>query len=200
MDFASIVIYVIMGVSFVFSVLVLTGIVRTRGDGVDVVLQYLKDENAALKKSLSELKVVVEHQSEEIEKLREQGAIQRMQMVLMETSHYDLPYPAWMFNFQGNLVTANKAFEDTFLVPNEKVITNVMGAVPAEIMGEAAAKEYMKNHKWVLSQKRPWEGALTVNLNGKNESLSILLYPAFSGKQIIGVSGLLIPARRIENY
>ena len=97
MDFASIVIYVIMGVSFVFSVLVLTGIIRTRGDGLSIVLEYLKEENANLKKSILELKVVVEHQSEEIEKLKEQGATQRMQMVLMETSHNDLPYPALIF-------------------------------------------------------------------------------------------------------
>jgi len=200
MDFASIVIYVIMGVSFVFSVLVLTGIIRTRGDGLSIVLEYLKEENANLKKSVLELKVVVEHQSEEIEKLKEQGATQRMQMVLMETSHNDLPYPAWMFNSLGNLVSANRAFEDTFLVPTNKAITDVMGFFPGDIMDEAAAKEYMKNHRWVLSQKRPWEGALTVNLNGKPEALNILLYPAFSGKQIIGVSGLLIPARRIENY
>ncbi len=189
-----------MGVSFVFSILVLTGLVRPRQDGVDIVLEYLKKENAELNEKIGRLEQIINSQSVDIKRQSEQINMLRTQIILLETSHYDLPYPAWMFDFQGNLVSANRAFEDAFLVPTGKAITDVMGSLPSQIMDEGAAKEYLKNHRWVLSQKRPWEGALTVNLNGKNESLSILLYPAFSGKQIIGVSGLLIPARRIENY
>lgn len=200
MELWLIVIIVIMGASFVHSVLVLSGIVRPRRDGFDEVLEYLKAENQELKNIAAKQTEQIKELTEQVNQLRQESMMLRTQIVLFESAQFDLPYPNWMFDFQGNLVSANKAFEDTFLVPNGKTITDVMGALTSDIMDDQAAKEYLKNHRWVLSQKRPWEGAIAVQLNGKADALNIVLYPAFSGKQIIGVAGLLIPSRRIENF
>lgn len=193
MELGSIVIIIIMGVLSVFSILVIAGVIRTRKDGVDIVLDYFKKENAELHKKLTRMEVVMNEQSKKIHNLQ-------MQVVLLESSHYDHPYPSWMFDHQCNLIAANKAFESTFLTVNDKGLSDVMGATPNDIMDKEAAAVYLRNHKWVLSQKRPWEGGIAIQVNDKSQWFDMILYPAYSDKQIIGVSGMVIPARKVENY
>ena len=200
-----------MGVLSVYSILVITGLVRPRRDGVDIVLEFLKKENAELNTKIERLEHVINSQSLEIKRLIEQHNAEmkviveqhnvlRMQIILLEASRYDLPYPQWMFDFRGNLVSGNKAFEDTFLTIIGKNLINTIGESVADVLDKEAAIVYMENHRWVLSEKHPWEGALTVIRNGKQQWLDMVLYPAYSGKLLIGVSGMVIPARRVENF
>ena len=189
-----------MGASFVHSVLILTGIVRPRKDGFDQVLEYLKAENQELKNIVGKQTEQIRELSEQVNKLRQESMMLRTQIVLLESAQYDLPYPQWMADIDGTIVVGNKAFEDLFLIPLGLSISDVIGKNPGSFLNQESEKEYMQNHRWVLAKKRPWEGAILITREEKPETLDALFYPTYSGKRIVGVSGLIIPAKRVDNY
>lgn len=189
-----------MGVSFVFTVLVLTGLIRPSRDGADIVIEYLKKENIERDSKIQELVKTVEAQGQKIEQQSKEITMLRTQIILLESSHYDHPYPSWWMDMEGHLVLANQAFESLFLIPEGRNLVEVNGNAPGQLFGNQAGLEYLEKHNWVLSRKRPWEGAINFEINGKSSAEHVVLYPRYSGKQIIGVSGMVIPLERIDNF
>lgn len=200
MELWAIILLVMVGALAVLGILGFTGIVRPWRDGGDVVTDFLKKENQELAKKVEQLEAVIQKQGEEIKRLSERVVLLRAQYLMLENSHINHPYPTWNCDIDGHLMSANPAFEDYFLVSNDKTLSESAGKAIQEIFDEQGYSEYISKHRLVLSSKRPWEGVITVLIGDKQKVIDVVLYPQITGKQVIGVFGMVIPMERVQSY
>lgn len=189
-----------VGALAVLGILGFFGIVRPWRDGGDVVTEFYKKENQELAKKVEQLEVIIQKQGEELKRLSERVVLLRAQYLMLENSHINHPYPTWNCDIDGNLMSANPAFEDYFLVPNNKSLADSAGKAIQEIFDTQGATEYILKHRLVLSSKRPWEGVISILIGDKQKPIDVVLYPQMTGKQAIGVFGMVIPMERVQSY
>lgn len=189
-----------VGALAILGILGFTGIVRPWRDSGDVISEFLKKENQELAKKVEQLEAIIQKQGEQIARLSERVVLLRAQYLMLENIHINHPYPTWSCDDEGNLMSANPAFEDYFLIPIGKSLIDCSGKSIGEIFDEAGAKEYFVKHRLILSSKRPWEGVLNLLIGDKPKAVDVVLYPQISGKQAVGVFGMVIPMERSQNH
>lgn len=200
MELWAIITLCIVGALAILGILSFTGVVRPWRDSGDIVSEFLKKENQELAKKVEQLESVIQRQGEQINLLSERVVLLRAQYLMLENSHINHPYPTWNCDIEGNLMSANPAFEDFFLIPIGRSLIDCSGKSIADILDESGAREYFVKHRLVLSSKRPWEGVLSLLIGDKQKAVDVVLYPQMSGKQAVGVFGMVIPMQRSQKH
>lgn len=126
----------------------------------------------------------------------------RIRLFVFESSHVNLPLPAWTKDLNGRVLTMNKAYEDSFLIPNNKTIDDYIGFTDIDVWGEEIGKIYQDGDSNALeSVKGYWIGKEPINIKGHfiSEEWRVLKYVRYEGKKRVGTGGIAIPFIEIKN-
>ncbi len=152
-------------------------------DFVELLRAY-KEDNIALRESEKE-------NSDRIRKLENEVNELRSKLMLMESAHYDLPLPQWLKDLDGTMLSFNTAYEDKFILPNDKNPSDYLGSTDSEFWGEEIGREYLANDKKVMRAKKLLHLTETVKVfGGKNETWEVYKYPRYAGRVLIGIGGI----------
>jgi len=153
---------------------------------------------------------IYERQERQIQRLEEKVYQLEMQNVELQAKittlsslNYESPVPTWFKDLQGNMVTLNAAYEETFLKPNGKDRYDYIGKTDLEFWGQelgdiGLAESYRQADLDVMMKREQIRSENQVNINGNLVDLIIIKYPVWSagpdwnGKKMIGVGGVAI--------
>lgn len=113
-------------------------------------------------------------------------------ILLMESSHSDLPLPQWLKDTNGVMLAVNKAFEDYFLLPNGKTAGDYLGNNDFHIWPNDVAEKLFANDREVMRRRKPVRTKEIIQINGSTETIDVIRYPRFSDRTLIGVAGIAL--------
>lgn len=145
-------------------------------DAVSAKLEDLTKENIALKKTISTL---------------------QYQITVAETAHLDSPFPMWLKDTDGKMVSLNKSFEKHFLLPQGFTAGDLIGFKDESVWGQDLAKEMSDKDKEAL-ENEIWQG-LGKDYQNSNPVLHgwhFIKYKRVVSNIVIGVAGIAIPEFR----
>ena len=165
---------------------VITRLLTSRRDNFQLLFDMLKEEN-------EKLKADQEKDRKMIQELNSKVNEQALQIILLESAHFDHPFPVWLKSIDGTMLSLNKAYEEVFLTPKGKSMSDYIGRKDADVWGEKAGSHFWKNDLKVITNQKRWIGQEPVEINGHTEMWNILKYPRMSGNDVIGVAGMAFP-------
>lgn len=168
-----------------------------RSDFLEIITT-LKDDNKRLREEQDKDRAKADETEQNlramISSLERDLTAFRAHLIVLESSHYDHPYPTWLRSSTGEFIVINKAFEEAFLLPLGKTSLDLLGKRDETIWPAHIAQEHRRNFEHVLRTKTVWEGFETMlDRAGKEVKVRIIKYPRFSGRTVIGVSAQVIP-------
>lgn len=140
-------------------------------------------------KELEKLKDVVQSLKDELTRLQSK-------ILILETHYVDYPFPAWLKDINGVMIALNDHYEEEFLIPMGKTMTQYIGKTDFDIWPTDVAEEYASHDKLVLKSKSPvWTGEESIVVDGINnsKSYSVIRFKRFAGGMVIGSGGFAIP-------
>jgi hypothetical protein len=147
----------------------------------------INEDNDRLRSELGALK-------QEMEVLRQENIRHEAQILMLESTHLDHPYPKWIKSIDGTMISLNKAYEVTFLRPLGFIREDYEGFKDDKIYPLEVAKAFREHDLEVIKTGEPWEGTEFVP-DGKGNMIEwrILKYPRFHARKVIGIAGEAIP-------
>ena len=183
--------------------IVLTGLVSAIIGGVATFfalmkfsfISTIKDDNERLRLRVNELELrVVASEKEQLE-AKERETYFKNQITLLETAHHDLPFPQWLKDVNGVMLSVNSAYEKMFLVPINKTAEDYVGATDFDIWPKSVAERFVENDKKARKRDGYWMGIEPIWI--KNSDISpywrIAKYGRFVGNVCVGIAGIAIP-------
>lgn len=178
-------------------VAVLTFIVNWRKENrsdFDAISKAFQRENEILREEIKELKSRLESANTRLFEMESDLTTLRAHLIVLESSHFDHPFPQWMKGVNGEMLIMNKAYEQMFLRPIGKFINDYIGKKDQDIWPQHLADEYKDNDDWVIRTGQVWQGyEVILDENKKEKKIRIIKFPRYNGRTIIGVSGQVIP-------
>ena len=117
-----------------------------------------------------------------------------LQIVSLESAHYDHPYPSWLKDVDGVMLYVNRAYEEVFLSPYGVKSEDYVGHTDFEVWPEDIARQFVLNDQKVIRSKQTLEDYEDIQMEGGEMTRwRIIKYPRFSGRRIIGIAGMAIP-------
>ena len=182
---------------------------RTNSTDFDSISKALQESNDDLRSEVAEYRKEVETLRERIneleaENLRERSTSAELKnkIVLLESAHYDLPFPQWLKNTSFEMLSVNQAYEDVFLRPAGLRATDYIGKTDFDIWPDEVARKFVENDKKAMEGKGEyWSGIepLWVKDNDVSKLWVIYKYPRYFGKVCIGIAGVAIPVLQDTN-
>lgn len=119
-------------------------------------------------------------------------------------SSFESPLPAWVKSVDGRMIALNRAYEDLFLIPNNRTVDDYIGKTDEEFWGSLGAPEvgrdYWETDLRVLATEKTIRSIQTGIFNKVKRDLIVYKYPyytsyGFTGnrRQIVGVAGVAVP-------
>lgn len=128
---------------------------------------------------------------------REKATILELQarIQLFENRENNLPYPQWLKDTSLKMLTLNKAYEDVFLKPIGKKISDYVGKTDYEIWPKEVADKFTENDLRALEKGGKWSGIEPIWLKDNNVSKFWRIYKHVEriGDTIVGVAGFAVP-------
>lgn len=149
------------------------------------LLSIWKQDNERLRGRVSELE-------EQVNKHVYRIAEMENQLVLLESSHHDLPIPQWLKDLNGRMLSLNTAYESMFLTPHNKEAKDYIGKTDEEVWGADTAKAFRKGDKKALTSRRPVISIEPIPLEDEVQQWEIIKYPRYAGRAIIGIGGIAV--------
>lgn len=140
----------------------------------------------------SRLRKVNEADRAKIDELERKLFDLQNKILLMESSHSDLPLPQWLKDTNGVMLAVNKAFEDYFLLPIGKTAGDYLGNNDFHIWPNDVAERLFANDREVMRRRKPVRHKEIMNLAGHMEEIDVIRYPRFSDRTLIGVAGIAL--------
>lgn len=184
------------------------------GGGLATFFNFLrdkrKDKNDEYRDLIDYMSKLVESRDAQLEKMQEQNDVCRKEIdklkselnelkakfIVIESAHFDIPFPMWLKSLDGKMISLNNEYENVFLYPINKSAKDYIGKNDEEFWGLDIAKEYCKNDKKALNSKNGyWSGRETIIINGVDYSdqWTIVKFVRHSGRVPIGIGGIAIP-------
>lgn len=135
-------------------------------------------------RDLEKLKDVVQDLKDELSRMKSK-------ILILETHYVDYPFPAWLKDINGLMVALNEPFEEEFLKPMGKTLTEYIGKTDHDIW-----PAHIADDKLVLKGKQAvWAGDENIVIDGGDVSKSyrIIKFKRFAGGVVIGTGGFAIP-------
>ena len=165
--------------------------------------QQSRSDFAFVTKELKEQILILR---EENEKLRHEVSHLQNQIAALSSMQYESPLPTWRKSIDGKMLQLNKAYEQTFLVPNGKDRFDYIGKTDKEFWGDELgnpiiAQSYRKADINVMNTRTTIRTEQFANLDGVRVKLIVYKYPVWSsgpewnGRKIIGVGGIAVVVR-----
>ena len=159
---------------------------EVRGD-FEAIIKTWAEDNQRLR--LQEIE-----NTNKIQTLQKDLVAIRAKLLMLESAHVDLPYPMWLKDLDGTMLSVNRAYEDMILKPLGFIASDYMGLTDSEIFGEEIGKEYRKNDMAVLNTKAVYDGPESVQVGPHIvETWRVIKYLRYAGGVPIGIAGLALP-------
>jgi hypothetical protein len=160
------------------------------------LLNYMKEMLAERDKELEKFQQENDECREEISKLREELNELKSKLIVLESAHFDIPFPMWLKSLDGKMISLNTEYENHFLLPLKKKARDYIGKTDHEFWGPEIGKEYIFNDNMTLKSKNGyWSGTETIRINDEDHTSqwTIVKYVRYSGRTAIGIGGIAIP-------
>lgn len=167
----------------------LLGKKKDNRDDFKIILETWAQDNKRLRES-------EEQCAKRLNDLEKQIIILQNKLTMMETAHYDLPFPQWLKDMDGVMLSLNSAYEKEFLQPVGKNVNDYIGKTDYEIWDAETAKQYRINDLLAFSSTdKFWRGVEPLKTSNGIEYKNWLIvkYVRYAGKIPIGIAGLAIP-------
>lgn len=131
-----------------------------------------------------------------VQDLRDELSRMKSKILILESHYVDYPFPAWLNDINGVIIAMNDPFEEEFLLPSGKTISQSIGKTYYDIWPKDLAESYSRHDKIVLKGKQAvWTGDENIVVDGVDNSKSyrIIKFKRFAGGVVIGTGGFAIP-------
>lgn len=131
-----------------------------------------------------------------VQDLRDELSRMKSKILILESHYVDYPFPAWLNDINGVIIAMNDPFEEEFLLPSGKTISQSIGKTYYDIWPKDLAESYSRHDKIVLKGKHlVWTGDEHIAVDGVDESKNyrIIRFKRFAGGVVIGTGGFAIP-------
>lgn len=163
---------------------------QRRSDDIRLILDTLQKDN-------ERLRVLVEEYKQEVKTLTQRVSRQELNLLALDASHYNHPWPAWIKGSDGTVIVLNKAYEENFLNPRGYNKFDYMGHNDESVWPKEVADEFHKNDRLVSSTKEVWEGIEKIENHELLEDWWIVKYPILYNMEVIGIAGTAVPLSKI---
>lgn len=143
------------------------------------------EEILGLKSRINEL------ENKDLERMLEIQSLKH-QLMVFESSHFDIPLPNWLKDTSGRVLFINKEYEETFLIPRGYNMNDYIGSDDYAVWEEAFAKKIIQNDREVIRTKKPITYIEEIEINGNVIYTEILKYPRKFKDVVIGIGGIVL--------
>lgn len=149
------------------------------------------NERVAKEEAILNTKILVE----ELQDIKRDMYSMKSKLLLFENTHFTIPFPMWIKDMSGIMLTVNKAYEDQFLKPLGKEAIDYIGKNDIEFWGEEIGKQYQENdHEAYMNPNSLYVGYEDLLLpSGKTTKIKVVKYIQYSGNTAVGKTGISIP-------
>lgn len=157
------------------------------------LLTYWQLEADRLRQSEVHLRQLADDNALQIGILQSQLSGLKQKIMLMESSHYDLPLPQWLKGNDGLMMSVNSEYERMFLQPLKLSSKDYIDQDDEVIWGKEIAQIMKTNDQRVIFNRKAIHGVEPIK-NENNELVywDVFKYPIFTGNLLIGVAGIAI--------
>lgn len=163
-------------------------------------ISTIKDDNERLRTRVNELEKRVSDYEKEQAEAKEREGYYKNKLTLLQTAHHDLPFPQWLKDVNGVMLSLNGAYEKMFLVPLGKTADDYVGNTDFDIWPVDVAEKFVENDKKAKEKGGYWMGIEPIWI--KNSDISpywrIAKYGRFVGNVCVGIAGIAIPVLEDE--
>lgn len=158
-------------------------------------ISTIKEDNERLRERVSELEGRVAVAEKAQIDAKESESYFKNKITLLETAHHDLPFPQWLKDINGVMLSLNSAYEKMFLLPIGKTSEDYIGHTDFDIWPTDIAERFVENDNKAKNKGGYWMGIEPMWL--KNSDISpywrIAKYGRFVGNVCVGIAGIAIP-------
>lgn len=170
------------------------------GGVVAAVLNYFTNARTAKKSEFDIVVATWQHDNDrlrnenavlhtELQSLRLELADLRSKVILMESAHSDAPLPMWLKDINGRMLSVNKAYEESVLIPMGKTATDYIGKTDFDIWPKEIAAVFKKNDIEAIETGR----AVWAIEEGNGQKYQVIKYIRYAGNIKLGIAGIAIP-------
>lgn len=154
------------------------------------VIKELRYDNVILKTEQKENYLIIQN-------LREEMSILKLKFLTLQTSMEESPFPMWVKStgtrvHPGTMLYLNEAYENLYLLPQNKSRGDYVGKTDQEFWGQALGYLYWFNDLKVLSSGKLIDIYEPHPINNL-DSIRVIKYPRRFNNTTIGVAGIAIP-------
>lgn len=180
---------------------------KNRRDDFVTISDLIKEDNSRLRLEIDKIReennairLELDSVKEELIEERERGTQIRSDLLLLETAHHDLPLPQWLKDENGIMLSLNDAYEDAFLLRQNKTRSDYIGRTDTEFWGLEIGLEHQKNDRIALRKRRATIFHERIEVDGADLSgeFIVLKYPRYKGRVLIGIGGIYFPVSYYE--
>lgn len=133
--------------------------------------------------------------SDQLEHIKKDMYSMKSKLLLFESTHFTIPFPMWIKDMSGVMLSLNKAYEDQILKPLGKRAIDYIGQNDIEFWGEEIGKKYQENdHESYINPNSLHVGYEDLLLpSGKTTKIKVIKYIQYSGNIAVGKAGIFIP-------
>lgn len=167
----------------------------SKRDDFDRIVQVWSEDNNRLRKDIESLSLRIDTLETELSREKAMNKDLQNKLILLESAHHDLPFPQWLKDTNGYMLSLNKAYEDVFLKPAGKTASDYIGHTDEEIWGTEVAKQFAIGDQHARREKGYWIGIEPIQISGNDisERWKIVKYARLVGGVVVGIAGIAIP-------
>lgn len=180
------------------------GVAFGSGTVIQYVVTYINSKRTNNRDDFSKIVETWQHDNERLrsenEKLERELHVIRLELnelrakvILMESAHSDAPLPMWLKDTKGIILSVNRSYEETFLIPLNKTANDYIGNTDFAVWPPEIAAQFQKNDSHVLKTGKPWRGVEEIQTETGIQKWNVLKYVRYAGTIKLGVAGIAIP-------
>jgi hypothetical protein len=169
---------------------------KDRTDEFKELLEYTKTMIADRDIKIVRLSTEYETCRDIIFELREELNDLKSKVIVLESAHFDIPFPMWLKSLDRKMISVNTEYENCFLKPMGKTAKDYINKTDTEIWGADVSAEFSYHDNMALNSKNGyWSGKEKIIINGEDitENWTMVKYVRYAGKTPIGIGGIAIP-------
>lgn len=164
---------------------------EVRGDFEAIIKTWAEDNNRLRLREIEN--------TTQIQLLHRDVTVLRSKILLLESAHVDLPYPMWLKDLDGTMLSVNKAYEYQILLPLGLSVSQYIGMTDEAVFGKELADQYEKNDAFVLETKKVYDGPELIPSGPHlTETWRVIKYLRYAGGVPIGIAGLALPPKNLQ--
>lgn len=133
--------------------------------------------------------------AEKVHLLERENSRLLTQFIALSSAHDSSPLPQWVKDENGKMLSLNRAYEKTFLIPNGLTLKDCLHKADRNVWPEEIAEAFRKSDDLVWKTRKIHDLKEPISVNGKITYIRTIKYPRYAEgiKDPIGISGIAIP-------